>query len=50
MLLGTVGLNHSQVIIGQVHNMVGEKNETSMIMPFNVLWSLLLLVTVVRAL
>jgi hypothetical protein len=29
MLLGTVGLNHSQVIISQVHNMVGEKNETS---------------------
>jgi hypothetical protein len=29
MLLGTVGLNHSQVIIGQVNNMVGKKNETS---------------------
>ena len=29
MLLGTVGLNLSQVRIGQVHKMVGEKNETS---------------------
>jgi hypothetical protein len=29
LCLGTVGLNDSQVIIGQVHNMVGEKNETS---------------------
>jgi hypothetical protein len=31
MLLGTVGLNLSQVIIGQVHNMVGEKNEKKLL-------------------